>query len=458
MTVRMIGVNHRTAPLAVRERFALTGDRLDAATDWLRQHHPGSEFVILSTCNRTEVYVADAPATVPTADQLMQLLCESCDAQAESLSAALICHDDEPAVKHLFQVTSGLDSMVLGENQILGQVKRAYEGAAKRGHVGATLHKVFQDALATAKRVRSATAIGDGRVSVGSVAVDFARQIFRHFDDKVIVGIGAGPMAKLMLRHLHALQPAQLWIANRSLQPAEALAAALGIAPDRGGARGLDQLDQMLIEADIVLAGTGSSEPIITVEQFKPLLRRRRHRPLFLVDIALPRDVEAGVESLQNVYVYNLDDLQRVLTRTARQRGEQVGHAETLVSQSVQTCMQEIRHRDFGKLIKALRNKLHELGRQEQERTVQKMAQASPDDFPRLVEEHSVRLINKILHLPLQTLDGGQADRPDHFASALRDLFRLEIDSAQPADGAEPANPSQSNADDGTQVPARTNR
>lgn len=458
MTVRMIGVNHRTAPLALRERLALTGPRLDTAVDALRLSHPGGEFVILNTCNRTEVYVAGVAAAVPTADQLTTLLCRCCDAQSDSLSTALICHEDESAVNHLFQVASGLDSMVLGENQILGQVKRAYESAHQHGHVGPTLHEVFQDAMATAKRVRSATAIGDGRVSVGSVAVDFARQIFRRFDDKVVVSIGAGPMAKLMLGHLHALQPAQLWIANRSLQSAKAVAAAVGIGPDRGGVRRFDQLDQMLVEADIVLTGTGASEPIITVRQFKPLLRRRRHRPLFLIDIAMPRDVEEGVESLQNVYVYNLDDLQRVLGRTAHQRNQQVEPAQALVDQSVQTCMQQIRRREFAQLVKALRNKLHEIGRREQQRTMQKIAQASPDDLDRLVQEHSVRLINKILHLPLQRLDGRHGDRSDRLALALRDLFRLEIGSDQPSDHAQAVKPSQSKADHGPEVSVRTNR
>ena len=253
MRVIMLGVSHQTAAVELRERLALSGDALDRALDRLGEAFAHTERVVVSTCNRTELYVARPAHHPPDGEALRRTLAEVTGAPLDELTAASIHRENEQALSHLYRVAAGLESMVLGEPQILGQIKRAYERANERGAVGAVLHKVFQDAIAVAKRVRNETGIGEGRVSVGSVAVDYARQIFDHFDDKTVVCVGAGEMAKLTLRHLMGLNPARLWVANRSPQRARELVEQLGIKPVEGGARSLDDLDTLLVEADVMV-------------------------------------------------------------------------------------------------------------------------------------------------------------------------------------------------------------
>lgn len=431
MRILMLGVNHRTAPVELRERLAMPGERLGAVIDQIRTRHPTAEVVILSTCNRTEIYLARPIHESPTIQELTAFVADCCGVGLAALTAAIIHRENEQAVGQLFRVCSGLDSMVLGEPQILGQVKRAYEYASARRAVGPVLHKIFQQAIGVAKQARTATGIDSGRVSVGSVAVDLARGIFERFDDKTVVGIGAGEMAKLTLTHFHALRPGKLWLANRSLDRAQSLANRLRLGQPGsipGGARTLEALDELLVEADIVLTGTGATEPIITAERFHPLLKRRRARPLFIIDIAMPRDVEAQVGSLKNVYLYNIDHLQEVVEQTRDQRSAQAEACEKIVVEAVQACMAEIQNRDIGNLIRLLRDRLHDLGRIEQERTIHKLGRAaSAADMQSLLEEHTHRLVNKILHLPLSQLDRRQADAPlGFYAVALRRLFDLK--------------------------------
>ena len=439
MRVIMLGVSHQTAAVELRERLALSGDALDRALDRLGEAFAHTERVVVSTCNRTELYVARPAHHPPDGEALRRTLAEVTGAPLDELTAASIHRENEQALSHLYRVAAGLESMVLGEPQILGQIKRAYERANERGAVGAVLHKVFQDGIGVAKRVRNETGIGEGRVSVGSVAVDYARQIFDHFDDKTVVCVGAGEMAKLTLRHLMGLNPARLWVANRSPQRARELVEQLGIKPVEGGARSLDDLDSLLVEADVMVTSTGSKQPIITRDRFKPLLRRRRGRPLAILDIAVPRDVEPAVGSLHDVYLYNIDDLQRVVQRTYDARSDQVAACETRLRDAVRACMAEVQHRDVGRLVKALRHRLHEVGDAERQRTLRKLAAADPAMLPALIDdaiaEHTHRLVNKIMHMPLSQLDARDPDAPLAFyASALRRLFGLdEVDQTPPA-------------------------
>ena len=444
MKIAMIGVNHETADAAWRERLVLTGPSLDALYTELREHCPGIEAMAMSTCNRSEVYVAVQAERMPSADALTRLLGQSCGLSYDELLPLSVALEGDAAVEHLFHVAAGLQSMVLGEPQILGQVKQAYEDACRRRTVGPALHLVCQRAIAAAKRVRHQTGIGDGRVSVGSVAADFARQIFDHFDDKVIVGIGAGEMTKLMLRHLIKLRPAKLCVTNRTFERAQQLRDML--AEDAGAeievvARPFDQLDALLTEADIVMTGTGSPEPIITADRLRPLQRKRRHRPLFIIDIALPRDVEDAVGGLRDAYVYNLDHLQQVVSQNYEQRSSEVAACRAICADAVAATVNDIQHRDVGVLIKELRQKFHAIGEGEQGRTLRKLAAAPPDDVPHLLEEYSRRLINKLLHAPMQALGDRHGDLPvGHYIEALRRLFELqggESDEA-PHEGCEP--------------------
>jgi glutamyl-tRNA reductase len=435
MRLVMLGLNHRTASVELREKLALPDERADTVARSVRELNSLAEVVVVSTCNRTELYIARPVHAPPDPEEIVGILAEVCGVEPATLTPAVIHRENEQALAQLFRVCAGLDSMVVGEYQIVSQIKRAYERAIDAGTVGQVLHKAFQQALAVAKQVRTETGIGEGRVSVGSVAVDFAKQIFERFDDKVVLGIGAGEMAKITLTHLQHLKPAKLWLANRTAERAATLAAKLGLSGGNGGARPYEMLDELLVEADIVLTSTGSPQPILTAERLRPLIKRRRSRPLFIIDIALPRDAETEVGSLKNVYLYNLDDLQRVIEQTQGKRTEEVAACERILGDAVTRCMAEIQTSDVGRLIHALRNRLHELGRAEHERTLRKLENASPEELPELLEEHTNRLVNKILHLPLSQLHRRHDTAAmGLFAAALRRLFALpDTDDIPPA-------------------------
>ncbi len=433
MRLTLIGVNHRTAPVALREQLALAGDRLEQFLAGFRAQFADAEVIPLSTCNRTEIYVAHPLHHRPGGAELRALLAQTAGVPLTEVEAHTIQRQNEQVIHHLFRVLCGLESMVLGEMEILGQTKRAYEQAVQRGHVAGVLHTVFQQGFAAAKHIRSQTGIDAGRRSVASVAIDFARQIFDDFTDKVVVGVGAGEMIKLTLRHLLELHPRQICLANRTPARAADLLEFLQVPATLGSVRSLDDLDQLLVEADILVTCTGSPEALITANRFRSMVRLRRYRPLFIIDMAVPRDVTEDVAGLPNVYLYNIDDLQQVIASNAQQRQQEVAAAELLLGQMVQQCHQEIMHRDLGQLIAALRTQLHGLGAREQERTLKKLANCPPEQLPRLLEEHTQRLVNKILHLPLSQLDRRNADTPFGFyAAALRRLFQLESTAGLP--------------------------
>ncbi|MBL4701816.1 MAG: glutamyl-tRNA reductase [Phycisphaeraceae bacterium] len=427
MRITLLGANHRTMPLQMREKLALSQKQLSKASSLLVHQYPHAEFIFISTCNRTEVYVAHPASLPPDVEQLRQFMADFCQVDLPGLTASTIHRENHEAVGHLFRVTSGLESMVLGEPQILGQVKQAYQNACDLKTVGPSLHKLFQQALTIGKQVRNQTGIDEGRTSVASTAVDFARQIFDRFSDKIVVGVGAGEMAKVTLRHLHELEPKKIWLVNRSVDRAKALLKQMEIGADKGGVRQFDDLGELLVLADIVISSTSAPHPVITVSMLKPLLKRRRYRPLFLLDIAVPRDIEPEVGALRNVYLYNVDDLQQVVEQTYSQREEHVAHAKEIISEKVRLCLSQIQHRDIGHLIKQLRQKLHEIGEQEIERTSHKIENADPDQLHHLMEQHTQRVINKILYLPLSQLNDGAEDTPlGFYALALRRLFHLE--------------------------------
>ena len=429
MRLMLMTVNHHAADIATRERLALDADQLDALTNAIVDQHEHAEAMVLSTCNRTEVYVAKRGRHGPPSDaDLVKHLADACGTTAEDVAGVASILEGDEAINHLFRLTSGLESMLVGEPQILGQVRRAYEHASMLDAVGPTLHAVLQRSIAVARQVRNATGIGDGRVSVGSVAVDLARQIFATFDDKVVVCIGAGEVAKLLVTHLADLNPRKLYLTNRTRSRAERLQAQLPAKID-AETRDFEALDDLLVEADIVITSTGARQPIITVDRLRSLRKRRRSRPLFLVDVAMPRDVEPAAGDLNNVYAYNIDDLQHAISETMAYRGDQVNDAHTMISQHARDCFTQLQHQDVGRLIHALRNRLHDIGVQESSRTLRKAAAMGIDEqaLESLMNEFSHRVVNKILHMPLNRLKERDHDTPlGFYAAALRRLFELD--------------------------------
>ncbi|MFN3166170.1 MAG: glutamyl-tRNA reductase [Phycisphaeraceae bacterium] len=444
MRLLMLGFNHRTAPLELREALAFDNDKAANAIADLRRTHPASECVLLSTCNRTELYLARPIHDPPTIDQLRLFVAEHTGVRLETVRAASIHREQDEVATHLFRVCSGLDSMVLGEPQILGQVKRAYELSSDHGAVGPILHRLFQGAITAAKQARNQTGIDQGRTSVSSVAVAFARNIFDHFNDKAVLAIGAGEMVKAALASLQREKPGRLLLVNRTHRHAVDLAKSLGIVGQLHGARAWEDMDQLLVEADIVVSCTGANEPIITAERFKPLLRRRRGRPLFMLDLAVPRDIDPALGAMRNIYLYNLDDLQNAVKATEHDRQELVAQCEGVLQQHVERCMGDIRHRDVGRLVKQLRERLHDIAKEEQGRTARKLAalngEATADGLQDLLEQHNHRLVNKILHLPLSQLDRRDPEANlGFYAAALRRLFDLQDQPDMHADKNKPS-------------------
>ena len=307
----LLGLNHTTAPLEVREKLALNAARRAEAVAAFRARFPGSEAVLLSTCNRVEFYVGRPEQGGPTAEQLVEFISGLHQVPAAAFESHLYRKVDRDVVAHLFQVAASLDSMVLGETQILGQVREAYDVSRDQQLAGPLLNPLFQRATAVGKEVLSGTTIAEGRLSVASVAVDYATRIFDHFHDKTLLCVGAGKMAALVLQKFAGLKPKRTLVCNRSPAKAEALAALLG-----GEAVPFEFLPDHLVQADIVITSTGAARPIITRDQFEKLRRQRRYRPIFLIDIAVPRDVDPAVGTVENCYLYNLDDLQQVVAAT----------------------------------------------------------------------------------------------------------------------------------------------
>jgi glutamyl-tRNA reductase len=425
----VVGLNHRTAPLALRENLAFSPDVLQHALADFQHKFPGTEVVILSTCNRVELYVTRPIGADPTVDALAEFLAHTHQLPAENFKPHIYHHEDRRVVEHLFAVASSLDSMVVGETQILAQVKQAYQAACHAGTVDKVFHALFQRSLAAAKDVHDRTQLSAGRLSVASVAVDLVQTVFDRFDDKTVLCVGAGEMAGLMLNHFKALAPRQILLTNRSLERAQDLATQVG-----GTARPLENLLELLVEADIIVTSTGAQLPVITATAFKGLLKSRRYRPVVIVDIAVPRDVEEAVGKLNNVYLYNIDDLQQVSAVNLEKRQKLVDESHQLLVSHVEDFLYWFAARDIGPLVKALYEQCHAIAHDE----VQQLFARHPeyDEAQRKdVERLTHRIIGKILHDPVsQITQQAEATARPMLTAALKKLFALNADRpAEPA-------------------------
>jgi glutamyl-tRNA reductase len=421
----LLGLNHTTAPLEVREKLAFNAQQARDAMSAFRSHFDESEAVLLSTCNRVELYVARAVHGHPRVDEMVAFLAAFHNFPAEQFRAHLYEKLERDVIAHLFTVVSSLDSMVLGETQILGQVRTAYDAAREVSAVGALLNPLFQRALAVGKQVMTQTSLNEGRVSVASVAVDYARKIFDHFNDKTVLSIGAGEIAQLVLQHFAKLAPGKLLVCNRDPNKAQELASEFN-----GTAAALEQLAQHLVAADIVITSTGAPHHIITRQMFEPLLKQRRYRPIFIIDLAVPRDVEASVGDLENVYLYNIDDLQQVVSTTQSQRTDAIDSAKAIVTRQVDEFLVWHRTREMGPAIDRLYKRYHALAQEELNRTLNKLPQIGDAEKDHLAEL-TRRIVNKLLHDPITALRSGgdQHTSAAAYLHALEKLFALNDDS-----------------------------
>jgi glutamyl-tRNA reductase len=418
--LHLLGLNHTTAPLEVRERLAFSAAQRGAALAAFKQKFSECEAVLLSTCNRVELYTARPVHGHPRAEEVVEFLAEFHGMGAQALQPHLYHHSERGMVEHLFSVASSLDSMVLGETQILGQVREAYEAARGASCAGAILNPLFQKAIAVGKQVMSETPLAEGRLSIASVAVDYAGRIFEHFHDKTVLCIGAGKMAQLVLRSFAGLSLGKLLVCNRDGSKAEALASEF-----KGQAAAFDELDAHLSSVDIVITSTGSAEPIITAKRFAAAHRRRRYRPVFIIDIALPRDVEAAVGEFENVYLYNLDDLQKVVQQTQSGREDTANSARKIVSAAVDEYARAHRIRAMGPVIDQLYKRYHQIAQEELNRTMSKLPDVGEAEKAHL-EDLARRIVNKLLHDPVQALrSADDSHATSQYTHAMERLFKL---------------------------------
>jgi glutamyl-tRNA reductase len=420
MTLLALGLNHQTAPLALRERVAIAPEAGATALASLLAEPGVSEAALLSTCNRTEIYcrVEAGSEAVPA-----QWLARHHGLAPDHLSTYLYQHREGEAVRHLFRVATGLDSMVLGEPQILGQVKEAYHHARSAQALKAPLERLFQQGFAVAKRVRTDTRVGAHPVSVAFAAVRLAQQVFAELDQAVVLLIGAGDTIELAARHLVDQNVKRLLVANRTLEHAQTLASRFG-----GFALPLDELDRHLAEADIVISATASREPVLRRAALERALKVRRHRPMFLLDLAVPRDIEASAAELEDVYLYTVDDLEQVIEDNRRSRREAAEQAEAIIELQVEHYLAWWRASDRQDTLRRLRQH----GEAERDATLAKardlLAQGRTPE--QALEFLANTLTNKLLHAPSANLRSA-ALRGDHdLLHAAGRLFETEKSEA----------------------------
>ncbi len=412
MALLTLGLNHRTAPLPVRERLAFHSEELRRALGDLAGHGRVYEAAILSTCNRTEIYCqAESP------EHAVHWLTEYRQLPGSEVTPYLYAHPGREAVRHAFRVACGLDSMVLGEPQILGQMKEAVRIARETGTLGVTLDKLFQNAFSVAKDVRSTTAIGENIVSMAAAAVRLAGRIFENLAEQRVLFIGAGEMVELCATHFAAQQPRQLVVANRTLDRGRALAERFGATAIR-----LEEVGERLHEFDIVVTCTASQLPILGLGLVERALRTRRHRPMFMVDLAVPRDIEVEVGELDDVFLYTVDDLAQVIESGVEARQSAVVSAERIVSARVETFVGWLESRQSVPIIRALRDNAERSRRHEVELATKRIARGEAPEV--VIEQLSQRLTNKFLHAPTQALGQADAGR-DELHATVRRLFGL---------------------------------
>jgi glutamyl-tRNA reductase len=419
MELVVIGLNHESAPLEIRERLAFHESDLHDALAQARSLPSVRENMILSTCNRVEVYVA-ASEKRKAGHELKDFFSRYHHLPLKEFERNLYCLDEEEAVRHVFRVASSLDSMVKGEPQILGQIKAAYNLATDCGTSGSLLNKLLHRAFHVAKRVRTETKISNNAVSVSFVAVELAKKIFGSLEGKIVLLVGAGEMCELAARHLVSGGVEKILVTNRTYERAVALAQEF-----QGEPIPFDQILQGVKRADIVISSTGASQYLLRRDQMAQILRERKQKPIFLIDMAVPRDIEPAVNDIENAYLYNMDDLQKVVNQNIQDREKEAERAEAIVSEEVVKFLRWHQSLEVTPTIVALRTRFEKIRRQELEKTFSLHPHLS-DRERQSLEALTCAIINKILHEPVTLLkQSSQNGASDLYLDALQNLFKL---------------------------------
>lgn len=416
MRLLALGINHQTAPLELRERAVFDPDQLAGALHDVKERGIAGEATILSTCNRTELYCRTEN---DDGSDIVEWLCRYRQLSVDEIRASLYKYPDQDAVKHAFRVAAGLDSMVLGEPQILGQMKEAFATAHKAGVTGKLLNRLFQQTFAVAKQVRTDTAIGASPVSVASASVLLARRLYSDLAQQTVLLVGAGNTIELCARHLKEHGIGHLIVANRTLERARLLADELGAE-----AISLAEMPTRLADADIVISSTASQLPILGKGAVESALKVRRRRPMLLVDLAVPRDIEPEVSEMGDVYLYAIDDLKDIVQENVQSRVAAAREAEKIIDTRVVDFMRWLKALDAVPTIRALRENADAIREAELRRAQQRLARG--EDPAKVIEQLARALTNKFTHAPSDTLRRADHDGNDELAAAARRLFNLD--------------------------------
>jgi glutamyl-tRNA reductase len=417
-----VGLSHHTAPVDVRERLALPEERQTELLQAMAQ--APAEALLVSTCNRVELYVVG-----PAADLHHRTRTALAGVTGADLAPYLYAHQGEAAVLHLFRVAASLDSMVLGEPQILGQVKDAFEQAQRLGAARGELARICAAAFGSAKRVRTETDLGRAATSMASAAVEMARHIFDRLDGKTVLLVGAGEMAELAGKHLVSGGASKVLVVNRTFEHAQALAVTLS-----GEALPFERMEDGLLRADVVVCSTASPQPVITRERVARVLKPRKYRPLFLVDLAVPRDVDPAVHTLDGVYSYDVDDIQRVINENQAARSAAAAKAEVLVSEEVGRYIRQRAVREQVPVLAQLRARAEQIRRAEVERAMANLGTPLSPEQAKVIEAMTSAIVNKMLHQPTARLRAVQSGDSE-LADAAAELFGLDGNARKANEG-----------------------
>ena len=421
MNLQLVGVNHKTAPIAVRERLAIPEWKLEEATRKLLEFGGIAECVVFSTCNRVEFVVSSDNRVA-----LDRFLREYLLTDASQIREHLYEYHGDDVVRHVFRVAASLDSMIVGEPQILGQVKQAYNVGKAVGSVQTNLDALLSRAMSVAKRVRTETAIGSSAVSVASVAVELAKKIFGSLQGRNVYIVGAGKMSELAARHLRGHGAGAIFVSNRTHERAQQMAERVG-----GNAIHFDQLYDTANQADIVITSTGAPHAIFRREHGELFMQRRKNRPMFFIDIAVPRDVDAAMSHVDGIFVYDIDDLQQVVETNVSDRGREAERAELLIEEEVARFRRRIQSLDAVPTIVALQNRMEQIRQAELERLRAKFGNLSPEQYA-AIDNLTRSIVNKIVHPPIAALKSvSGSEQLLATAELLRNMFGLEDEAAR---------------------------
>ena len=416
----LVGVNHKTTPVEIREKLAFTKGKIEESVDRLLNFPDIIEHTILSTCNRVEIY-ARANGQNSAIQSIKQFICDFHGLSAVQLEEHFYSYSNEAAIEHLFRVSSSLDSMILGEAQILGQVKDAYSLAKDLRSTGLVLNQLFEKAFSIAKKVREETGIAERSVSISSAAVELAQKIFDDLENHTVMLVGTGEMAELAAKHLISYGVKTVYVTSRTYERAANLARTLN-----GSALDFEAFKNELYRADIVITSTSASSFIITKDMVEKAIHERKNKPIFFIDIAVPRDIEPDVNDLENVYLYDIDDLHVVVSANMKEREKESENAMHLISQEVNKFNNWLGTLDAVPTIVEIRKRVENIGNQEMERTLKKIPHLSGED-KKIIYQMKNSMINKILHKPTIKLKQKTQSEDGHvYLKAIRHLFHLD--------------------------------